>query len=266
MKLRIHLACFTLFVLILPGCNKDKPAPATTSDNSQQRPAAAPAPEPEPPAAAPAPEPEPPASKAPKQSAAVKPPVVEEPPPKPPAPPPPVVIPAGTVITVRLDQPVGSKTSKQGDPFEATLSEPVAIDGKAVIPAGSVAAGKVTEAHAAGRFKGGATLDLTLERVIVHGAPYRVETEAITQESKGKGKRTATMIGGAAGAGALIGGLAGGGKGAAIGGLVGAGAGTAGAAFTGGDRDITLPAEAVVAFQMKAPLTLKPTVGNKTPR
>jgi hypothetical protein len=168
------------------------------------------------------------------------------------------VIPAGTVITVRLNQPVGSKTSKQGDRFEAVVAEPVAIDGKTVIPAGAPAAGIVTEAHAAGRFKGGATLNVVLDRLMVNGQGYKIDTAAMTQESKGKGKRTATMIGGGTAGGALIGGLAGGGKGAAIGALVGAGAGTAGAAFTGGNRDVTLATESAVAFQLKSPLTLPP--------
>jgi hypothetical protein len=49
------------------------------------------------------------------------------------------------------------------------------------------------------------------------------------------------MIGGAAGGGALIGGLAGGGKGALIGAVLGGGAGTAGAAYTG-EKEIVLPA------------------------
>ena len=64
------------------------------------------------------------------------------------------------------------------------------------------------------------------------------------------------MVGGGAGVGALIGGLAGGGKGAAIGAIAGAGAGTAGSAFTG-NRDITLPAESVVSFKLEAPLEIR---------
>ena len=67
------------------------------------------------------------------------------------------------------------------------------------------------------------------------------------------------MVGGGAGGGALIGGIAGGGKGALIGGLIGAGAGTAGAAFTG-NKGVTIPAESVIAFVSSAPITvtLKP--------
>jgi hypothetical protein len=62
-------------------------------------------------------------------------------------------------------------------------------------------------------------------------------------------------VGGGAGGGALIGGIAGGGKGALIGGLLGAGAGTAGAAFTG-NKDISIPAESVVTFNLTEPITV----------
>jgi hypothetical protein len=65
------------------------------------------------------------------------------------------------------------------------------------------------------------------------------------------------MIGGGAGAGALIGALAGGGKGAAIGALVGGGAGTAGSAYTG-NGDVTLPAESAVSFRLESALQLEP--------
>ncbi|HEY2117140.1 MAG TPA: hypothetical protein VGJ51_18720, partial [Candidatus Angelobacter sp.] len=61
---------------------------------------------------------------------------------------------------------------------------------------------------------------------------------------------------GGAGAGALIGALAGGGKGAAIGAISGAGAGTAGAAFTG-NKEITLPAETALTFKLKQPIEVK---------
>jgi hypothetical protein len=64
------------------------------------------------------------------------------------------------------------------------------------------------------------------------------------------------MVGGGAGGGALIGGLAGGGKGALIGGLIGAAAGTGGAGLTG-NRDITLPAETALTFKLVDPLEIK---------
>ena len=64
------------------------------------------------------------------------------------------------------------------------------------------------------------------------------------------------MIGGGAGGGALIGGLAGGGKGALIGAVLGGGAGTAGAAYTG-EKEIVLPAESMLSFKLTEPLIIK---------
>ena len=168
----------------------------------------------------------------------------------------PIVVPAETVLTVRLGQAVGSKTSHAGDNFSATVANPVDVDGKTVIPSGAAATGTVAEAAPLGRFKGGAVLRLTLDAVTIGGHTYPIQTTAVTRTQTGKGKRTATMVGGGAGLGALIGGLAGGGKGAAIGALAGAGAGTAGTAFTG-NKDIVIPAESALSFRLSHSLEVK---------
>jgi hypothetical protein len=169
----------------------------------------------------------------------------------------PIVVPAETVISVVLDESVGSKISTPGQQFTATVSQPVEVDGKVAIPKGARATGIVKDAKPAGRFKGGAQLELTLASIEVHGASYDVHTTSPEETSKGKGKRTAAMVGGGAGGGALIGGLAGGGKGALIGGLIGAAAGTGGAGLTG-NRDITLRAETPITFKLVDPLEIKP--------
>lgn len=167
-----------------------------------------------------------------------------------------VVVPAGTTLTVRLGQAVGSKISSPGQSFTASLTAPVEVGGKVVIPSGAEAQGVVTEAKPLGRFKGGAVLQIKLNSITVNGSEHSIDTSAVTRAAKGKGKRTAVMAGGGAAVGALIGGLAGGGKGAAIGALAGGGAGTAGAAYTG-NKDIVLPAESAVTFKLEAPLELK---------
>jgi len=161
-------------------------------------------------------------------------------------------VPAGTVISVRLGETLGSKSSQPGQNFDATLAESVVVEEKEVIPAGAGAHGVVVDAKPLGRFKGGASLQIELTSI----KDYHVQTASVNRSAKGKGKRTAVMIGGGAGAGALIGALAGGGKGAAIGALVGGGAGTAGAAFTG-NKDIVLPAETVVSFKLLQPIEVK---------
>lgn len=168
----------------------------------------------------------------------------------------PVVLPAGTVLTVRMGDAVGSKISQPGQSFSATLARPVEVEGKTVIPAGASASGVVADAKPLGRFKGGAALELKLTSISVHGTDRPIETSALTRTGKGKGKRTAVLAGGGAGLGALIGGLAGGGKGAAIGALAGAGAGTGGAAFTG-NKDIVIPAESALGFTLSQPLEIR---------
>jgi len=182
------------------------------------------------------------------------------------APPPrPIVVPAETVISVVLDEQVGSKISAPGQEFHATVQSPIEVEGRTAIPKGARATGIVKNAQPAGRFKGGAALELTLSSITVAGHTYEVQTTSPTETSKGKGKRTATMVGGGGGAGALIGGLAGGGKGAIIGGLIGAGAGTAGAGLTG-NREILLPAETVLTFKLVEPLEIKHRPSSATER
>lgn len=167
------------------------------------------------------------------------------------APPPPVVVelPAGTDIRVRLDDALGSKISQPGDSFTATVADDVLRGGDVIIPKGARAEGTVVDAKPLGRFKGGALLSVKLDRVRTKWGSYPVETSSISRAQQGKGKRSAGFIGGGAGLGALIGGIAGGGKGAAIGALAGGGAGTAGTAFTG-NKQIVLPAETLLTFKL----------------
>jgi hypothetical protein len=159
-------------------------------------------------------------------------------------------------LTVKLGQSIGSKISQAGQTFPATLANDISVAGATVIPAGSNVTGTVVDAKPLGRFKGGASLTVTLTSVNINGTDYPVQTSSAAQTAKGKGKRTAVMTGGGAGLGAVIGALAGGGKGAAIGAIAGAGAGGAGAAFTG-NKDIVLPAESALSFTLKEPIELR---------
>jgi hypothetical protein len=168
----------------------------------------------------------------------------------------PIIVPAGTTLTVRLGQAVGSKISQAGQSFSGTLANSIVIDGKTAIPSGAAATGSVTDAKPLGRFAGGASLTVQLTSININGTDRAIQTSAVSQTAKGKGKRTAVMAGGGAALGALIGGLAGGGKGAAIGAVAGGGAGTGGAAFTG-NKDIVLPAESALSFTLSQSLEIK---------
>ena len=184
-------------------------------------------------------------------------PVAEQAPPPPP-PPEPIVIPAGKTVTVRMGEGLSSKSTQDGQAFTGTLANGIAVNGEVVIPKGSGVTGVVSEAKSAGKFKGEAILAIRLTSINVKGAPHNVNTDEYCVTQKGKGKRSAVMIGGGTAGGALIGGIAGGGKGALIGGLVGAGAGTAGAAFTG-NKELTIPAESAVSFKTTSSITIQPT-------
>jgi len=173
-----------------------------------------------------------------------------------PEPPKPLVVPAGTVITVRLGQAVGSKISTAGQTFTATVASPVVVEGKTAIASGASASGTVVDAKPLGRFKGGASLQLRLTSISVGGSDQAISTSSVVRTETGKGKRTAVLAGGGAALGALIGGLASGGKGAGIGALAGGGAGAGGAAFTG-NKDVVLPAESALSFKLEQPIEVR---------
>src|SRR5882757_141776 len=206
-------ALIFVVALLIVGCSK-KSASNSTPDNSNNNQTAASQPPPTPPAESqplpeaaspPPPEPTPHITQAPAKKMPENPkPAPQEaaaPPPKPA--PKPIVIPAGTVLNVRLDQPVSSKTNKTGDPFQATVSSPIVIQGMTIVPTGARAGGTVTDAKDAGRFKGAASLTLALNTVAIAGKPHQVQTAPATQTSKGKGSRTAKMVGGGTAGGAL---------------------------------------------------------------
>lgn len=169
----------------------------------------------------------------------------------------PIVIPAGTAITIKTNEALGSKISQPGQTFTGSVAQPVSVGGRSVIPAGSTVTGTVVNAKAKGKIKGEGELSITLTSVAIKGHTHSIQTSPLDSTSKGKGKRTAVTTGGGAAGGALIGGLAGGGKGAGIGALVGAGAGLIGGAMTG-NKQIEIPAESALTFTLAAPLTIKP--------
>jgi hypothetical protein len=226
---RIFLASLLVTVC---GCSKTSAPPATDSNNSAANSANSSAPNGQ--------------SGAPAQPA-----------PTPPPPPPPIVLPTGKVLTVTLDQTINSKIANNGDAFAASLAEPVTVDANVVLPAGTKVRGTIVTAQSAGKFKGNALLQLTLDSVSVNGASYSIQTSEFEEAGKGRGKRTAVGAGGGAAFGAILGAVAGGGKGAAIGALAGGGAGTAAAGFTG-KKDIVLPAETRLHFKLVQPVSIQP--------
>src|SRR5215472_9008436 len=115
-----------------------------------------------------------------------------------------VTVPEHTTIHVTLDQTVAT-SQKPGHHFRTTVSKPVVIEGKTVIPKGARAEGVIVQAKEAGRIKGRAQLQLALQSVAVNGQNYPVHTFSSREDGHSNKKHHLLWIGGGAGGGALIG-------------------------------------------------------------
>jgi hypothetical protein len=164
---------------------------------------------------------------------------------------------AGTSLAIRINQRISVKTSRAGDRFTGEIAEPVVGNNdRVVIPRGAHVEGIIAAAHRRGHFKGRSILSLRLTELTLNGQQYPLDTRDLSQTKKGKGKRSAAFIGGGAGLGMLVGGVASGGVGLLVGGLVGGGAGTALGGLTG-NRDIEIPSESIVRFRLADDLVVQ---------
>jgi len=165
-------------------------------------------------------------------------------------------IPAGTHITVRTDSQINSKTARAGQSFNANLARDLVVNGTTLAKAGTPAKGKVTYVKSSGRLHAPGEITMRLTSVEIGGKMVPVSTSGFHAKGKSHTKSNVTKIGGGAAAGALIGGLAGGGKGALIGTAAGAGAGTGLAAATGKEEAV-VHAETVITFTTTANASVK---------
>jgi len=156
-------------------------------------------------------------------------------------------LPEGTEVSVRLEQPLSSRTARLEDRFEATVARPVYLDGRIVIPDGSRVQGTVTEVQRAQRPARGGRLNLAFDRLLLDDGSTVDLTARVVQvhEDIGSGD---TVKQGAIGAaiGGILGKVLGGTKGAIVGVLIG---GAGGAIASNGD-DVELPAGTVFTLQL----------------
>jgi len=165
-------------------------------------------------------------------------------------------IPAGTKLTVRTDSQISSETAQVGSRFNANLVNDLVVNGKTLAKKGAPAKGKVTHVKSSGRLHAPGEVTIRLTSVEVNGKMVPVSSSAFFAKGKSHTKSNVTKIGGGTAAGALIGGLAGGGKGALIGSAAGAGAGTGVAAATGKEPAV-IHAETAVTFTLTTTAKVK---------
>jgi hypothetical protein len=176
-----------------------------------------------------------------------------------PPPPPsgPVTIPAGTLMRIRLSEPLDTAHVKNGAYFQATAASDIYQGGVLAIPRGAVLTGQVVEAKDGGALGGSAVLRLNLTNINLEGRSYPIATDIWSNKGPNKAGYTAANTVGGAAIGAIIGGIVGRGAGAAIGAGVGGAAGLGASAATNGPR-LVLPTESQVDFHLTAPVTVQP--------
>jgi hypothetical protein len=149
-------------------------------------------------------------------------------------------IPAGTALTLVLETPLSTATTREGEPVTARIERAVSEDGRVVLPGGSVLKGRVTEVDQSGRVRGRAHLAVRFDQITVRGITRRIETSDVAMTAPPNTGRDAKIIGGSTAAGAIIGGIVNGGSGAKKGAVIGAGAG-AGAVLVNKGSDVEMP-------------------------
>jgi hypothetical protein len=176
------------------------------------------------------------------------------------APPPALLtIPAGTVVIMRINEPLSSDRNQVGDRFTGTLQQPIVVNGWVVARRGQVVLGQVKSVKKAGRVKGVSQLGVELtDMTLVDGEQAAILTE-LWKASGGTshGADAATVAGGSA-LGAIIGSAADWGRGAAIGAGAGAAAGIGAVLLTRGRPTILQP-ESQLTFRLVDPVKVDTT-------
>jgi hypothetical protein len=181
----------------------------------------------------------------------------ERPAPPRPTPVPDIVVPAGTALEVRLEEPVSTKTHDAGQRFEVSLSDDLVVSGRLVARRGARLTGRVVESVRSGKVKGRARMSLALTALARDGADVEIESEPLHFEAESSKGKDAKKVGIGAVAGAVVGAVKGGKKGAVIGTIVGAGAGGGVVLLTRGE-EVEFAVEQAFEFRLARALRLRP--------
>ncbi|MGQ0537857.1 MAG: hypothetical protein ACT4R6_02835 [Gemmatimonadaceae bacterium] len=171
-------------------------------------------------------------------------------------------LPSGTTINVRLDSEIGTKSSKVGDSFSATVETAVvAQNGATVVPAGAKVHGKVTGLDASDRVGDAAVIKIDFERLTVDGRdhPFNARVTATDLQTRGESKEeTLKKAGIGAAAGAVLGAVLSGGDldKLLLGAALGAAAGTA-ISLGMGDTEAVLPAGTRMTLQTTQTVSMR---------
>lgn len=175
------------------------------------------------------------------------------------APPPrsgPLTVPAGSWITIRVNEPISSDHDQPGDMFTATLAQPIVANGRIIARRGQTVSGVISEAVKAGRVKGVSRLGLELTEIgLADGRQVQVKTRLMERRGETSYGRDAVGIGATVGTGAAIGAAVNGGVGAGVGAAAGVVASTIGVLLTRGRATEVYP-EQPLTFRLETPISV----------
>jgi hypothetical protein len=91
----------------------------------------------------------------------------------------PLVVPAETVIYVRLKQPLSAADAEAGQDFLAVLDEPLLVENQVVAPQGSEVGGKVVAARESGRLHTAGYVRIRLSSIAINGKQLPLTTNSV---------------------------------------------------------------------------------------
>jgi hypothetical protein len=160
-----------------------------------------------------------------------------------------VIVPAGTMLRVRISQAMDSRHTQPGTPFDGIVLTDVLANGMVAIPRGASVQGHVSDTQPGGDLRGRGGIALELNQVILEGHPYALATQSWLHQGYDKTGQTVGTTAGMGAVGATIGAIAGGGPGALLGAGIGAIAGL-GVSSASRQGEATVPSEAIVSFNL----------------
>jgi hypothetical protein len=153
----------------------------------------------------------------------------------------PITIPAGTPVTIHLQLPLSSASSRAGDPFNSVLEDPIVVQGRTLAPQGSILTGKILDARASDRFEEAGYLRLGLTAISINGKFVPIQTSSIFIKRGSHEQRDVTIVRDGAGN-----------KGA----LIGTSVDAPGSTYATGSRDVGVAPERRLTFRLAQPLPL----------
>jgi hypothetical protein len=103
-------------------------------------------------------------------------------------------IPAGTTFHCRLTQTLSTRVNYPGDSFIAAISEPVALNGRTVIPVGATLAGRVASVRRPGRTRGVGEMRLLVDSLVLpDGRSFPLN--AVLETTYGEGAEHTHVVG-----------------------------------------------------------------------